>query len=632
MNKHKSTNKYTQKGKEDVVKQVQKNSNFVWRSLFAIVVLGLLIYSNSYDCGFQLDDKHTIINNEVIKNISNTNGMWDLDHRRFLAYYSFAVNYHYGELNVYGYHFVNLIIHLLNSSLVFFITLLLFKSPVLKNNAVASHASAIALITGLLFVSHPLATGSVTYIVQRMASMVALFYFLSVVLYMKARLSDTKIKYWFFAGSLLAFISAIHTKENAYTLPFALFLIELYFFSTKKIILNFKDYRILVFLGGLVVLISIILSNFSFSVFNPKLPSEFNTVTITTSNYFFTQLSVIVKYIQLLFLPVNQNLDYDFPIANSLFEIPTLINGLILLSLVILALFLYNRNKIFSFGILWFFLTLSIESSIIPISDVIFEHRTYIPSFGFFIIISSGIYLFLWDKYKTIAILVPMLLIVSNAALTYQRNKVWKNEITMWSDVILKSPNKARGYLNLGYAYGNEKQWDKAILNFNKVNQISPKKHAAAYYNLGIAYWTIEQKELAMDNYTTAIKVDSNYADAYYGRGVGYYYLNEYDKALADYSKAISIKPRPELYFNRGMIFANKQKWKEAISDFSKAIETTKNKPDLYYNRAIVYGNNNEWDKAVADLTMTLQLNPQYKSAYSQREYAYSKLKTSGSK
>ena len=297
MSKQKSNNKYTQKAVQEPVKEGSKKSNFVLRSLIAIAVLGLLIYSNSFDCSFQLDDKHNIITNEAIKSLSNIKQMWDLSHSRFLAFYSFALNYHYGELNVWGYHFVNLMIHLINSFLVFWITLLLFRSPGLKNNPVTRHASAIALLTGLLFVSHPLATGSVTYIVQRMASMVAMFYFLSVAMYMKGRLSEAKNKYVYFAGSLIAFLLAALSKENAFTLPFALFLIELYFFNTKKISVNFKDYRVLGAIIGIPAFIIFAVFNFSLSVLNPLLPSTFNTYTITSSNYFFTQLSVIVKSI-----------------------------------------------------------------------------------------------------------------------------------------------------------------------------------------------------------------------------------------------------------------------------------------------------------------------------------------------
>ncbi len=633
MNKSKKSDGPNNKNKGKSNQPTENNSVFNWIGVIAIVILGMLIYANSFNCAFQFDDKHNILDNDAIRSLSNFKQMWDINHSRFLAFYSLAINYHFGQINVWGYHFVNVLIHLINASLVFWITRLLFKSSVLKNHSLAQHQSSIALVTALLFVSHPLATGAVTYIVQRMASMVAMFYFLSIALYMKGRLNTEKKKaYTYFAGASISALCAILTKENAYTLPFAIFLIELFFFSSKKIAIDFKDKKIIFSIIGIIGFIVFTITSFSFSVFSPLPPSTFNTTTITSSNYFFTQLSVIVKYIQLLIVPINQNLDYDFPISNSIMDGTSLVCGIFLLLLVGLAIYLYNKNRILSFGVFWFFLTLSIESSIIPISDVIFEHRTYLPSFGYFLIITCLIYQLLYQKNKTLTTLLFVFLIGSNTILASQRNKVWKDDISLWSDANSKSPNKARPLINLGYAYGNLQQWDKAISAFNKVNEVEPNYHAAAYYNLGIAYWAIGNKEKSMENYSFAIKVDSNYTDAYYGRGVCYYYLNEQDKALADYSKAISILPRPELFYNRGMIYANKKMWTEAITDYSKAISSSPDNANLYYNRGLVYGNNNQWEKAADDFTKTLELEPQNKSAASNLAFANSKLNPAGNK
>lgn len=632
MNKSKKSATPINKIKVKPKQETSNNAFFNWIGVIAIFILGMLIYSNSFDCAFQFDDKHNILDNDAIRSLSNFKQMWDINHSRFLAFYSFAINFHYGQYNVWGYHFVNMLIHVINATLVFWIVRLLFKSPTLKNHSLAQHQSSIALVTALLFVSHPLATGAVTYIVQRMASMVAMFYFLSIVFYLKGRLNTGKSIYAYFAGALTSFLLAILTKENAYTIPFAIVLMELFFFSTKKISINFSNKKIIVSLLAIIAFIIFIITSFSLSIFNPLPPSTFNTTTITSSNYFFTQLSVIVKYIQLLIAPINQNLDYDFPIANSIMEGTALISGIFLLSLVGLAIYLYNKNRILSFGIFWFFLTLSIESSIIPISDVIFEHRTYIPSFGYFLIITCLIYQFLYQKNKSLTTLLFVFLIGSNTVLASQRNKVWKDDISLWSDANSKSPNKARPLINLGYAYGKLQQWDKAISTFNKVNEVEPNYHAAAYYNLGIAYWAIGDKEKSMENYSFAIKVDTNYTDAYYGRGVCYYYLNEQDKALADYSKAISILPRPELFYNRGMLYANKKMYTEAIDDYSKAISSSPENANLYYNRGISYGNNNQWEKAAEDFSMTLQLEPQNKSAASSLAFANSKLNPAGNK
>jgi tetratricopeptide (TPR) repeat protein len=631
MTKVKSNKNISQKNNESIKRNQElasRKSLFVWVSIISIVLLGVKIYANSFDCSFQLDDKNNIIHNEAIHGLFNLKQMWELNHSRFLAFFSFALNYHFGELNVEGYHKVNLMIHLSNACLVFWITRLLFATPFLKNCVIAKQVNVISLITALLFVSHPLATGAVTYIVQRMASMVAMFYFLSVAMYIKARISESKAKYLFFAGALISAIMAIHTKENAYTLPFVIILIELFFINTKKITIDFKDKRVIVAIIGLIVFFAFVFSNFTLSVLKPLPPSTFNSYTITPSNYFFTQISVIVKYIQLLFVPINQNVDYDFHLSNSLFELPTLINGLILLTLLALSVYLYNRNRIISFGILWFFLTLSIESSFIPITDLIFEHRTYLPSFGFFIILTTGIFSIIREKYKYILFVFFAILIGVNSVLAYQRNNVWKDEISLWSDAVLKSPNKERPYLNRGYAYGNKAQWDSAIADFSKVNELRPKYHAAAYYNLGIAYWTTGQKEKSLENYNSALEINPQYAEAYYSRGICYYYMNNYDSALLDYSKAIEIVPSfDKAYFNRGIIYANRKEWENALSDYSKSIEIKNDNANVYYNRGIVYGNLNQWANAADDFSKVIELDPQNKSAVQNRDFANSRLK-----
>ena len=247
--------------------------------------------------------------------------------------------------------------------------------------------------------------------------MVTMFYLLSLALYVKARLSNKGniSKTLLFTGSLISAVLAMLTKENAFTLPFAIVLFEFFFLRTKKLSINFRDYRVILLMAAFLGMIIIIPLKFSFSIFKPIPPMLGHAYTVTPLNYLFTQFSVIVKYIQLLFLPINQNLDYDFPISNTFFEIRTLLSFLVLLSLIILAIFSFKRYRIISFGIFWFFLTLSIESSFIPINDVIFEHRTYLPSFGFFLILTSGIYFLLWNKHKYLAISIFVIIIGSNS-------------------------------------------------------------------------------------------------------------------------------------------------------------------------------------------------------------------------
>lgn len=569
----------------------KKNSFPGFIALAIIILLGIIIYSNSFNCSFHLDDRTSIVDNAAIRNMYDVKALWNYSQTRFITYYTFALNYHFDKFNMWGYHLFNLIIHLINACLVYWLTLLIFSSPALKGYSISKNKQVIALLTALLFVSHPLATQSVTYIVQRMASMVAMFYFLSLALYMKARLMEKSnaTKYLLFAGSFLSALSALLCKENAFTLPFAIVLFELFFLQTKKVSINFKDYRVVLLIAALTGFIVIVLLRFSSGIFKPLTPTVNNDFrTITSQNYLLTQFSVILKYIQLLFLPLNQNLDYDYPISNSFFEPATMLSFLSLLALLILAIFLYNKNRIISFGIFWFFLTLSIESSIIPIADLIFEHRTYLPSYGFFLILISVINLLLWNKYKYIAISVFVIIIGSNSFLTYQRNKIWKDEHTLWNDVTSKSPNKARAYFTRGIIFNGEKNYKQALDDYNKTIELSPN-YADAYYDRGILLENEKEFDKANKDYTKAIELYPGYTEAYINRGNLYRKEARYNEALNDYRKAIELNPDlSKAYYNRGILLMIEKKFKEATDEFTKVIELkTDVVIEAYYNRGM---------------------------------------------
>jgi tetratricopeptide (TPR) repeat protein len=595
-----------------------------------IFILGIIIYSNSFNCAFHLDDKTSIVDNMTIRDLSDLNAIWNYSHGRFIAYFTFAVNYHFGELNIEGYHLFNLIIHLFNASLIYWLTLMILSSPALKQYAIIKDKKIIALFTALLFVSHPLATQSVTYIVQRLASLVTLFYLLSVAFYIKSRLTQKGnfTKYGTLAIALVSAVLAMFTKQNAFTLPLTLILIEFCFFQNKKFSINFKDFRVLLSIAAFALITLVILSNYSLSnIFTTLTPDSQNNFTrITPTNYLFTQFSVIVKYIQLLFLPINLNLDYDFRVSNSFFEIRTLLSFLFLLSLVALAIYQYKKNRIITFGIGWFFITLSVESSIIPISDVIFEHRTYLPSFGFFIILSSIIYSFLWKRYKLLAIAILVIIIGTNSFMTYERNEIWKSKMSLLNDVISKSPNKARPYNNRGSLFKGENKFDRAIQDFTKAIALKPN-YALPYYNRGIVYSKQKKNENALKDYSKAIELNPDYYKAYCERGNLLQSQNKFDRAIQDYNKAIELNPNYAIaYNNTGIVFKKKKKLDAALENYNKAIELNPDYFEAYGNRGEVHLLLKNYPDAVQNLNTAIELNPEFANAYANRGLAEIKL------
>jgi tetratricopeptide (TPR) repeat protein len=558
--------------------------------LIALVVFGFLLYSNTFNSTFHFDDLDNLKDNPIIRNLGNINAIWEYSHTRFLAYYSFAMNYHFSQLDVTGYHLLNILIHVITAWLVYWLSVLIFSSPVLKDKPIARDKKAVAFAAALLFVAHPLATQSVTYIIQRMSSMAAMFYLLSIALYVMGRYAQNlpSKKYLLFAGCAVSAICAMLTKENAFTLPFAILLVEVFFLQTPERSISLKDYRVI--LLGVVLSLFIAIGYLKFASFvhtSFTIHSDVQDRTLSTSNYLFTQFSVILKYIQLLIVPINQNLDYDYKLAYHFSDPRSITSFFMLLAIVALGVFLFKKQRIFSFGIFWFFLTLSIESSIIPLQDVIFEHRTYLPSFGFFLSMSYGIYLLTWKNYKKAGIAILALIIGVYAVLTFERNALWKNEITLWSDVIKKSPNKARGYNNRGDDFMEEDKLHEALEDFNKALEIYPT-FAMAYYNRANVYKKLEKYQESIADYSKAIELWPDLHKAYSNRGNIYKMTNRLDEAVADYTHAINLDPNYYMaYNNRASVLIMQHKNVEAIQDLNQSISLNPKCAECFGNRGL---------------------------------------------
>ena len=606
------------------VKKPQKQlSGFV--ALIIILLPGILIYSNTFSNSFHLDDYWAIVTNQVIRDISDLPAIWKAGLNRPVAFITYALNYNWTGLNVWSWHLVNISIHLINGCIVWWLTLLILSTPAVNHYKIVAYKKEIALFTALLFITHPLATQSVTYIVQRMTSLAALFYLLSIVLYVKFRLSNgsNTIKAILVAGCVMAAFAAMRTKENTFTLPVAILLTELAFMRSQVSQIRIK--HILIFVAiilslGIIVFFAL---DISLNIFSTIPPSANHTVPLDPASYLLTQFSVIVKYIQLLIVPANQMVDYSFPISQSFFELRTIGSFVLLAALLALAIYLYKKNRIVSFGIFWFFITLAIESSIIPINDVIYEHRTYLPSFGYFIIITTILYYYLGEKHRYTLMILLSVIIGIHSILTFERNKTWKDDLTLWTDNIEKAPDCPRPYSLRGHAYFDLGDYEKALSDFTKSIQLNPN-FADPYLNRGNTYGTLKEWDKSIADFSKAIELDPMLVMSYKNRGKTYAAIQQWDKAVADFTKAIEINPYDaEAYNERGIVYKNTSQLDKAIADYSKAIEFNPNNPLYYYNRGFAYGLNQEQDYALADYSTVLEMAPEYINALFNRGIIY---------
>jgi tetratricopeptide (TPR) repeat protein len=470
-----------------------------------------------------------ILHNSEIRNLWN---FLDISDTRYITFLSFALNYLIGGYNPLGYHLVNITIHIINGLLVWSLVTLTLKTPVMERGTVNPQLkAAIALTAALIFITHPIQTQAVTYITQRFASLATLFYLLCLVLFARWRISRETLnpgpRTFIYASSIFSAVLAMKTKEISFTLPFVIILYEFTFFS------NFKRLRRrLLYLVPFLLTLAIIPLNY----FAPELglgergsdiSEEIRRLnilqlkTLSRHDYLITQFGVIVTYIRLLILPVNQNVDYDYPLYNSFFNPEVLLSFLFLISIFGFALFLFARSRktgngyalMASFGILWFFITLSVESSMIALWDVIFEHRVYLPSVGLIITFSTCVfYGFDYAKERlgfkvSILVFTCAVLLVSALPLSlasYSRNLVWEDEITFWEDVARKSPGKMRGHYNLGVIYNKRGRMDEAIENYKKAIRLKPD-FADAHNNLGLTYSSLGRTEEAIGELILAL-------------------------------------------------------------------------------------------------------------------------------
>ena len=367
------------------------------RHLIAIALIAgvaLVAYSNTFHVPFHFDDRPNIVENP---NVQFTVLTWDRLERlikntykvtiRVFSYFTFALNYYFGGFNVFGYHLVNFFIHIASGIFLYWFLMLTFNLPSLKEKY-GPISYKVALFSSLIFISHPIQTQSVTYIVQRMASMAGMFYLLSFILYIKGRLSTGVPRVFCFGGTVLSYLLGVFSKENVAILPLFIVLYEFYFFQNFD--LSPRGKRILFALIGSLL----VLGAFGFILWGKRyidLTIEgFQDRPFTMLERVLTQSRVVLYYLTLLVFPhpSRLNLDYDFPISKTLLNPPTtLISILIIAGLIGYSIWTAKKRPVLSFCILWYFGNLVIESSIFPL-EMVYEHRLYLPAVGPFILFS----------------------------------------------------------------------------------------------------------------------------------------------------------------------------------------------------------------------------------------------------
>ncbi len=599
------------------------NANLLRNKIFVftlISVTGLLAYSNTFTVPFQFDDDGYIVNNPIIRSfhyflhpteITTLNqqsptafplGLRYAFMTRFLGYFSLALNYHLHGVDVAGYHIVNLLLHIINGFLVYLILRNTFRTDLFSNLAAEIGSNShdmIALLSSLLFVCHPIQTHAVTYITSRFVLLATFFFLLSLFLYISSSISTTDGKrHVLYAAALVSAAAAMVTKEFTFTLPLVIMLYDLVFLSRSisERIKTLVPFSLTLFIIPALVFIQ--QGKFQSLDSTMRIITAANVSQISRSDYLLTQFRVIIIYIRLLFFPVNQSIDHDVPVYHSLVQPPVFVSFALLLTLISMAMYLcfvsekarkYPALKVLSFGILWFFITLSVESSIIPLGELIAEYRVYLPSIGMIMAFVSLAF-FVADRNpefmnanKTVITVFCTLALMILLVTTYVRNTVWKDEITLWENAVKTSPTLVRPHQNLG-----------------------------TYYSMR------GRLEDARNELVTALKLDPNNYELHNNLGIVFKKLGDYDRAIREFQTVMAIMPSDAMvHYNLGNVYLEQGRLQEAIQEYKTNLKVVPDYDDAHLNMGIAYKRNGQLNEAVREFMAAIALNPRNESAKS---------------
>lgn len=559
--------------------------------LSLILFLGVLVYSNTFTVPFQFDDQTNISENPAVTGRFEPS---NLLMPRSVGNLSFMLNWRAGGMDVRGYHVLNLSVHVLNAFLLYFLIILTFKTPSMKGSCEMRVVYMAALFSALLFVSHPVQTQAVTYIVQRLASLSAFFYMGSLSAYISSRLSAGKrARLLLYALSVVFAVLGMKSKETAFTLPLVMLLYETVFFGGG---LKGKLPRLLPFFlaMGLIPLGFMLSGRPAGEILGDVSSALSAGEALGRWEYLMTELRVLATYLRLLVLPYGQNIDYDYPLSASLLEpgvLTSLFLHLFLIGLGVYALVLSKRHgswlRLAAFGIFWFYIALSVESSVIPIADVIFEHRLYLPS-AFLIGGFSFCVFYVLRERPRAAVAALTLAVLALSVSAHMRNGVWRGGVSLWEDAARKSPLKFRVHANLAAEYVKNGLFEESSSEIKKALLLKPEEGpelAEAYNILGVAKLKAGRYAEAKESLEKALSLAPLYPPTYNNLASLFGETGDYESALGAARKALELSPSNYTAMNNiGLALASMGRNKEAIEMYEKSIALNPYYAEAHYN------------------------------------------------
>jgi tetratricopeptide (TPR) repeat protein len=558
-------------------------------SFLSLFLLLLLIYGNSFDCSWHFDDYINIVENakvhigslswqEVEPGLHGIGGgaHW----QRPLSYFSFALNYDADGLNVFGYHLVNFFIHYLASVFLFLFIYNVLRLPI-HGGRYERHAYSIALLSAVFWAVNPVQVVAVTYIVQRMASMTAMFYIMAMYFYLKGRTGERTWKnVLFYVLAVICVVLSIGSKENAAMVSVSIFLFDLFLIQGVTVVNIRRSW-----VWGLLALLFVPAVGLMYWDFS-SIVGDYELRPFTMLERVLTQPRVILFYISLLFYPVTSRLMliHDMPISRSLFDPWTTVAAMVVILLILVVAVLVSRRRpLIAYCIFFFFLNHLIEGSFLSL-ELVYEHRNYLPSMLIFVPLSVLIVHgldYYSDRRQMFLVLsssVTFVMILLGVTVFIQ-NDIWKDDVSLWSDNFEKAPNLHHVRQNLGTSYFIAGRFPEAFGELTKALE-----------------------SFAATDITAKAKTHGLLGE--------YYLMNgDDDRALAHYQKALQFRPAFAPIYNRiAEIMMRKNQLTEAEKLIRTGIAIRPHSPAFRLTLSRIFLKQDQPDAAIKEAQQALML------------------------
>ena len=392
------------------------------------------------------------------------------------------------------------------------------------------------------------------------------------------------------------------------------------FSAAKKSITQSRYVYVLLFAGAVAY------SYYKVFVKSPSYQSAFYGDSLLTN--FLTVGRILVYYMKLLVYPINLNADYSFnafPLSSSLFEPSVFLSILFLMGCGYVVLRLLGRDKLMAFGVIWFFVTLLPVCHIFPHHELLAEHYLYLPSVGFCLVVG----LLCDNFFKKGKYVLPFSICLMVIALLFalriaDRNRDWRDGLSLWEKTVRTAPQCARAHVNLAEAYVDAGRLEEALSSSKIALAIEPN-HIKAHNNLGTIYAKKNMLDEAISEFERTITLKPRYAKAHLNLGLCYFNKGEIDKAIYEYEQALAIKHYyyAEAHNNLGVAYRNKGDIDHAIKRYKAALQLNPFYSEAYYNLGVAYAKQGKWDEAIDEYRKAIDINPQYTNAHNNLAIAY---------